>query len=53
MINQREMDEMKLQVREAIRRYREEYKEAKLGDRLDAKVPGLSEDREEDAESVF
>ena len=47
MITQREQDEMKLQVREAIRLYRKEYEEAKLGDRLDAKT---TTDREKQAE---
>ena len=37
MPTQREMDEMRVEVKEAIRFYRKEYEEAKLGDRLDAK----------------
>lgn len=40
MITEQEMDEMKLQVREAIRLYRKEYKEATLGERQDVYTPG-------------
>ena len=47
MITKAEMDEIKIQVREAFRLYREEYEKATEGDRLDAQIRRPSEDNKE------
>ncbi len=48
MITDAERDEAKVQAIEYVRKARAEYKEAKLGDRIDASIPGLPEDKAEE-----
>ncbi len=49
MITKAEMDEIKIQVREAFRLYREEYEKATEGERLDATATREEPEKTEEA----